>query len=77
LPPGTQLTIGSAAIEVTDQPHTGCRKFTARFGADATTFVNSPRGRQLRLRGINARVTQSGIIRAGDIVSKRAGAVMA
>ena len=77
LPPGTQLAIGTAVIEVTDQPHTGCQKFVARFGVDATAFVNSPRGRRLRLRGINARVTQSGIIRTGDIVRKHTDAVIA
>jgi hypothetical protein len=29
LPPGTQLTLGNAVIEVTSQPHTGCKKFVA------------------------------------------------
>jgi hypothetical protein len=70
LPAGTRLAIGSAVIEVTAEPHTGCRKFTARFGADATTFVNSKEGRRLNLRGINARVVRSGTIRAGDLASK-------
>ena len=32
LPPGTRLGIGSAVLEVTDEPHTGCKKFTERFG---------------------------------------------
>src|SRR5688500_10672964 len=41
LPAGVRLAIGSALIEVTAEPHTGCRKFSARFGADATRFVNS------------------------------------
>jgi hypothetical protein len=70
LPPGTQLTLGSAVIEVTDQPHTGCGKFVERFGVDAMTFVNSPRGRELQLRGINARVVRAGAIRVGDVVRK-------
>lgn len=70
LPPGTQLAIGAAVIEVTAQPHTGCAKFVARFGAEAMRFVNSPLGRQLHLRGINARVVLPGIIRAGDPVRK-------
>jgi len=56
--------------EVTDQPHTGCQKFVARFGADAMKFVNSPVGKDLCLRGINARVVQPGTIRAGDVVKK-------
>jgi len=70
LPPGTRLALGSAVIEVTDQPHTGCKKFEARFGLDALKFVNSPLGRQLQLRGLNAKVTQPGVIRVGDFVKK-------
>ena len=70
LPPGTRLAMGSAAIEVTKQPHTGCAKFVERFGLDAVKFVNSDEGKQLHLRGINARVALPGVIRVGDIVSK-------
>jgi hypothetical protein len=70
IPPGTQLAIGSAVIEVTAQPHTGCQKFVARFGREAMLFVNSPVGKQLHLRGINARVVQPGTIRQGDAVRK-------
>ena len=71
LPPGTQLTMGSAVIEVTPQPHTGCAKFVSRFGVEAMKFVNSPVGRQLRLRGLNARVVKAGTVRMGDGVFKR------
>ena len=71
LPPGTRLAIGSAVIEVTAQPHTGCAKFIERFGADAHKLVNSPLGRELNLRGINAKVVQAGQIRVGDVVAKR------
>ncbi|HSK81042.1 MAG TPA: MOSC domain-containing protein [Thermoanaerobaculia bacterium] len=70
LPPGTRLALGPAVLEVTDQPHTGCKKFVERFGADALKFVNSPLGRQLHLRGINARVVQPGVIRVGDLGRK-------
>jgi len=70
LPPGTQLALGSAVIEVTDQPHTGCGKFVARFGPDAMKFVNSPVGNQFHLRGINAKVVQPGVIRVGDVAKK-------
>jgi hypothetical protein len=70
LPPGTRLAIGSAVIEVTAQPHSGCKKFMARFGLDALTFVNSPVGKQLHLRGINAKVAQPGVVRIGDMVKK-------
>ncbi len=68
--PGTQLAIGSAIIEVTAQPHTGCAKFVARFGREAMLFVNSPLGKQLHLRGINARVVRPGTIRQGDEVRR-------
>jgi MOSC domain-containing protein YiiM len=70
VPPGTRLTVGAAIVEVTHEPHTGCGKFTRRFGIEATKFVNSPEGRALHLRGINARVIQSGPIRVGDMVRK-------
>ena len=71
VPPGTQLAIGSAVIEVTDQPHTGCAKFNQRFGRDALRFVNSPVGKELHLRGINARVVVEGTVRPGDTVTKK------
>jgi hypothetical protein len=70
LPPGTQLAIGSAVIEVTPLPHTGCKKFVSRFGLDAMKFVNSSLGRELHLRGVNARVIQPGMIRVGQVVKK-------
>ena len=65
--------LGSAVIEVTDQPHTGCQKFLARFGPDALRFVNSPVGKSLHLRGINARVVRPGVIRVGDVARKIPG----
>jgi MOSC domain-containing protein YiiM len=70
LPAGTRLTLGSAVIEITAEPHTGCGKFASRFGIDAVKFVNSAVGKQLRLRGLNAKVVQAGLIRAGDLVQK-------
>jgi len=70
LPAGTQLSLGAAVIEVSSQPHTGCQKFVARFGLDAVKFVNSDVGKELHLRGINAKVVQSGRIRVGDVVRK-------
>ena len=70
LPPGTRLALGSAVVEVTDQPHLGCAKFAARFGEDAWRFVNSRAGRELRLRGLNARIVVSGTVRPGDTIRK-------
>ena len=71
LPSGSRVAIGDeAVIEITDKPHNGCAKFMARFGDDATAFVNSPVGKELRLRGLNARVVAGGAIRPGDKVRK-------
>lgn len=70
LPPGTRLALGSAVIEVTDEPHTGCAKFSARFGPAAHTFVNTKAHRHLRLRGLNAKVVEPGAVAAGDAIRK-------
>jgi MOSC domain-containing protein YiiM len=70
IPPGTQLAVGTAVIEVTDDPHTGCKKFSARFGLEALKFVNSPEGRALNLRGINTRVVKPGTVRVGDAIRR-------
>jgi hypothetical protein len=70
LPPGTRLAIGSAVIEVTAEPHTGCKKFKARYGTDAHKFVNAAVTKDLHLRGICAKVVRSGTILAGDVIRK-------
>jgi len=70
LPAESRLEIGSSILEVTAQPHTGCGQFAGRFGVEALKFVNSTAGRELNLRGINARVVTSGVVRAGDLVRK-------
>jgi hypothetical protein len=70
LPAGTRLTVGTATIEVTDQPHTGCAKFTQRFGLDAFRWVNTEAGSTLRLRGLNAKVVVPGTVRRGDTITK-------
>jgi MOSC domain-containing protein YiiM len=70
LPPGTRLSVGQALLEITAVPHKGCRKFAERFGIDATRFVNSREGMQLRLRGIYARIVERGVISVGDPIEK-------
>ena len=70
LPAGTQLQIGDSIIEVTAQPHTGCKKFVARFGLDAMKFVNSEIGKRYQMRGINAKVIKGGKIAKGDLARK-------
>lgn len=70
LPAGQRLTIGSAVVEITNVPHNGCASFVERYGRDATVFVNTGKGRQLRLRGVYARVVRDGRVSVGDRVNK-------
>ncbi|HEX2129262.1 MAG TPA: hypothetical protein VHF58_08605 [Solirubrobacterales bacterium] len=70
LPAGSHLAIGEAVVEIIADPHTGCGKFSRRFGVDASKFVNTKLGRELRLRGVNAQVVQGGTVRPGDPVRK-------
>jgi len=72
LPAGTQLQLGTAIIEVSAAPHTGCKKFVARFGLEAMKFVNSGPGKKMCLRGINAKVVRSGTFSVGDLLCKMA-----
>jgi MOSC domain-containing protein YiiM len=69
-PTGTRLRIGTAILEVSEKPHTGCAKFRARFGVDAARWVNSRD--DIRRRGINAMVVEAGTVRQGDTISKLA-----
>jgi hypothetical protein len=70
LPAGQRIAIGTAVLEISALPHTGCAKFSSRFGHDAIRFVNSPEGRQMRRRGLNARIIQPGTICVGGLVTK-------
>jgi MOSC domain-containing protein YiiM len=73
LPRGSRIAIGSAELEVSFEPHLGCKKFVERFGLEAMKFVNSPKGKQLKLRGINARVVKPGKVKQGDLLRKLKG----
>jgi MOSC domain-containing protein YiiM len=66
LPPGTRLRIGTALLEVSPTPHTGCKKFSERFGLEALKWVNDHGDR--RLRGMNCRVVEPGWVAVGDDV---------
>lgn len=70
LPIGARIAIGEAVLEASPAPHTGCAKFSARFGSDALKWINSPLGRDLRMRGMNAMVVRGGTVRVGDEVRK-------
>ena len=67
---GDLLRLGECLIEITDQAHNGCRKFAERYGKDAVAFVNSAAGKELRLRGVYAKVIEAGEIQVGDVISK-------
>ena len=67
LPAGTRLRLGSALLEVSALPHTGCKKFRERFGLDALKWVNA--NRPQRLRGLNCRVLEAGSVAVGDPIS--------
>ena len=69
-PAGTRLSIGSAILKITPEPHNGCKKFVERFGMDAMLFVNSDIGKAMHLRGVNARVVQAGTIAVSEAVLK-------
>ena len=70
LPAGSRLAVGTSVIEISDTPHTGCAKFSARFGSEALRWINSPIGRAHRMRGLNARVVEPGTVRTGDAIRK-------
>jgi MOSC domain-containing protein YiiM len=70
LPAGSRIAIGEAVLEVSEKPHTGCAKFSARFGSDALRWINSPTGRVHRMRGVNTRVITGGTVRVGDRVDR-------
>ena len=70
---GTRIRLGEAMIEVSSKAHTGCRKFSARYGADALQVVKSPIGQELRLRGLYTRIVESGVIRRGDVLKVERG----
>lgn len=70
VPPGTRLEIGTAVVEASVEPHTGCRKFRARYGLDALRFIGALERRDLQLRGINTRIVTGGVVRPGDRIRK-------
>ena len=53
-------------IAITSTAHNGCESFVERYGRPAVVFVNAPKGKALRLRGIYARVVEDGRVTVGD-----------
>jgi hypothetical protein len=63
---GARLRAGSAVLEISKKPHTGCKTFVARFGVEAMQWVNDEPGRARRLRGVNCRIVEPGEVCVGD-----------
>lgn len=70
LRPGDRLRLGGALLEITDEPHLGCRKLASRFGPAALRFVNHKSVRAQRRRGIYAQVLEGGEIAIGDVLTR-------
>lgn len=66
LPTGSRLRVGEAVLEVTGEPHDGCRQFRDRFGSDALRMVSRRETRGRNLRGIYLRVVEDGRVQTGD-----------
>ena len=66
---GARLRIGEALLQVTPEPHTGCKKFSARFGPDALRWISAKENRPLRLRGLHCEVIGAGVVRVGDVIA--------
>jgi MOSC domain-containing protein YiiM len=70
LPVGTRLAVGDAVVEISAKPHTGCAKFSQRFGSEALRFVNVGIGQENRFRGVNTFVVRPGAVAVGDKIMK-------
>lgn len=70
LPIGQQIKVGDVILEIAELPHTGCAKFAKRYGAYARKFVMTDEGKQLRFRGVYAKVIQGGNIKVKDTITK-------
>ncbi len=68
--PGQKINLGEAVIEVSDLPHTGCKKFAARYGAAVKNYLDSPKGQNLNLRGVYARILKAGKVSVGDTLNR-------
>lgn len=69
-PAGTLLQVGGATIRISEEPHTGCAKFVRRFGREMLKMTQTDVGKDLRLRGVNASVIESGTVCTGDSIRR-------
>ena len=55
-------------LVITPEPHNGCAKFRARFGANALRLVSQRELRPRNLRGVYLRAVEPGEVATGDEV---------
>ena len=65
---GARLRVGTALVEISAKPHTGCAKVRARVGDEALRWINARERRDLRLRGVHARIVEGGTVALGERV---------
>ena len=65
LAPGQRLGIGDAVLEVATKPHTGCGRFSSRYGAAAARFIGAPERAGLRLRALHLKCRNDPYIGSG------------
>lgn len=70
LPAGSHIQVGTAVVEISEVPHTGCAKFAGRFGKEALRFANVGTGKDNRFRGVNAFIVEPGTFSVGDKITK-------
>lgn len=70
MPVGQRLKLGEAVIEVSDVYNDACKKFAVRYGGEVMEWIRDPAYRHLRLRGIFARIVQSGWVTEHDRIQK-------
>lgn len=69
MPVGTILTIGTAALRVSDEWNDGCAKWNKRMGRAAYEWTTQPDHEPLRLRGIYCEIITDGVIKLGDTIT--------
>jgi MOSC domain-containing protein YiiM len=69
LPVGTRLALGTGEIEITGKPHDPCDRYQARLGKTAHSWVGDEKHADRHLRGRYAKVTRSGQVAVGELIS--------
>ena len=65
---GERFLLGSAIFALTAEPHTGCAKFSKRFGSAA--LKKTVLDREKKLRGVYVHVVRGGTIQVGEVLQR-------